>query len=315
MLLGEANQYLCSNFLMAAIVEVNHLSKSFGELHAVNDLSFSVEEGDVYGFLGQNGAGKSTSMRMLLTLIAPTSGSIKIFGKELQPNRNEILMQIGAIIEKPDLYKYLSAYDNLELFARLSGIKPTKAQLMEQLEKVGIAERAKSKIKTFSQGMKQRLGIAIALVHNPRLIILDEPTNGLDPQGIAEMRNIIISLSKEHGKTVIVSSHLLNEIEQMATKILIIDKGKKVVEGSAAAMFDPAKTLVSLQTANENVLAKLNGTLYANCYQKSIGDEMIFEMHRNDIPAFNATLVEKGVAVLSISPRHSLEDYFLRLTA
>ena len=132
---------------MGAIVEVNNLSKSFGEISAVNDLSFTVEEGDVYGFLGQNGAGKSTSMRMMLTLITPTSGSIKIFGKELQPNRNEILKQVGAIIERPDLYKYLSAYDNLELFARLSGMKPTRAQLMEQLDKVGIAQRAKSKTK------------------------------------------------------------------------------------------------------------------------------------------------------------------------
>ena len=300
---------------MGVIVEVQNLSKSFGEIQAVNDLSFTVNEGDVYGFLGQNGAGKSTSMRMMLTLIAPSSGSIKIFGKGLQHNRNEILRQVGAIIEKPDLYKYLTAYDNLELFARLSGIKPGKKQLMEQLEKVGIAHRANSKIKTFSQGMKQRLGIAIALVHNPRLVILDEPTNGLDPQGIAEMRNIIISLSKEHGKTVIVSSHLLNEIEQVASRILIIDKGRKVIEGSAAEMFDPAKTLVSLQTSGGDTLVKLEGTAFAGCYQKSIGDEMIFEMHRKDIPAFNAMLVNKGVPVLSISPRHSLEDYFLRLTA
>ena len=300
---------------MGAIVEVNNLSKSFGEISAVNDLSFTVEEGDVYGFLGQNGAGKSTSMRMMLTLITPTSGSIKIFGKELQPNRNEILKQVGAIIERPDLYKYLSAYDNLELFARLSGMKPTRAQLMEQLDKVGIAQRAKSKTKTFSQGMKQRLGIAIALIHNPRLVILDEPTNGLDPQGIAEMRNIIISLSKDHGKTVIVSSHLLNEIEQVATKILIVDKGKKVIEGSAADLFDPAKTLVSLQTENSNVLQQLESTAFSKKFQKLIGNEMIFEMHRNEIPSFNTTLVEKGIAVTSLTPRHSLEDYFLRLTA
>ena len=300
---------------MGAIVEVNNLSKSFGEISAVNDLSFTVEEGEVYGFLGQNGAGKSTSMRMMLTLITPTSGSIKIFGKELQPNRNEILKQVGAIIERPDLYKYLSAYDNLELFARLSGMKPTRVQLMEQLDKVGIAQRAKSKTKTFSQGMKQRLGIAIALIHNPRLVILDEPTNGLDPQGIAEMRNIIISLSKDHGKTVIVSSHLLNEIEQVATKILIVDKGKKVIEGSAADLFDPAKTLVSLQTENSNVLQQLESTAFSKKFQKLIGNEMIFEMHRNEIPSFNTTLVEKGIAVTSLTPRHSLEDYFLRLTA
>jgi len=199
--------------------------------------------------------------------------------------------------------------------AKLSGIQPTKKQLMDQLEKVGIAHRASSKVKTFSQGMKQRLGIAIALVHNPRLVILDEPTNGLDPQGIAEMRNIIISLSKDHGKTVIVSSHLLNEIEQVATRILIIDKGKKVIEGNATDLFDPAKTLVSLQTENTDVMQRLETTAFVKCFQKIIGNEIIFEMHRNDIPTFNATLVDKGIAVASLSPRHSLEDYFLRLTA
>ena len=300
---------------MGTIVEVNHLSKSFGDIHAVSDLSFTVEEGDVYGFLGQNGAGKSTSMRMMLTLIAPSSGSIKMFDKELQQHRSDILKQVGAIIERPDLYKYLSAYDNLKLMAKLSGIQPTKKQLMDQLEKVGIAHRASSKVKTFSQGMKQRLGIAIALVHNPKLVILDEPTNGLDPQGIAEMRNIIISLSKDHGKTVIVSSHLLNEIEQVATRILIIDKGKKVIEGNATDLFDPAKTLVSLQTENTDVMQRLETTAFVKCFQKIIGNEIIFEMHRNDIPTFNATLVEKGIAVASLSPRHSLEDYFLRLTA
>lgn len=162
--------------------------------------------------------------------------------------------------------------------------------------------------------MKQRLGIAIALVHNPRLVILDEPTNGLDPQGIAEMRNIIISLSKEHGKTVMVSSHLLNEIEQVATRILIIDKGRKIIEGSAAELFDPAKTHVSLQTPDNAVLDKLKLTRFAGSYQETIGEEMIFEMHRNEIAGFNKMLVEKEVDVISLSPRHSLEDYFLRKT-
>jgi ABC-2 type transport system ATP-binding protein len=300
---------------MGPVVEVENLSKSFGEFNAVSNLSFTVMQGDVYGFLGQNGAGKSTSMRMMLSLIKPTAGNIKIFGKELAANRSTILKNVGAIIEKPDLYKYLSAYDNLAIFAKLSGIKATNKLLMEQLEKVGIANRATSKIKTFSQGMKQRLGIAIALVHNPQLVILDEPTNGLDPQGIAEMRNIIISLSKDHGKTVIVSSHLLHEIEQVASRILIIDKGKKIVEGAASDLFDPAKTLVSVQAANTNVLEKIKETPFANCYKKSIGEELIFEMHRNDIPAFNQSLVNSGVLVQSISPRHSLEDYFLRLTA
>ena len=167
---------------MPPIITVNHLSKRFSEINAVEDLSFTVNESDVYGFLGQNGAGKSTTIRMLLTLIKPTGGQIQIFNKDLDTNRYSILKRIGAVIEKPDLYKYLTAYQNLSIFAKISGIKVTRQLLMQQLEMVGLAERAQSKVKTFSQGMKQRLGIAVALVHDPDLIILDEPTNGLDPR-------------------------------------------------------------------------------------------------------------------------------------
>lgn len=178
-------------------------------------------------FLGRMVPGKSTTIRMLLTLVRPTSGTISIFGKELFTHRTEILKQVGAVIEKPDLYKYLSAFDNLSLFAKLSGIKPTRSLLLDQLKLVGLEERAFSKVKTFSQGMKQRLGIAVALVHDPKLILLDEPTNGLDPQGIADMRNLVLKLSREMGKTILVSSHLLSEIELIATRMLIIHKGKK----------------------------------------------------------------------------------------
>ena len=187
---------------MSSIIKVNNLSKQFKEINAVDDLSFTVEQGDVYGFLGQNGAGKSTTIRMLLTLIKPTAGEISIFNKNLSTHRTDILKQVGAVIEKPDLYKYLSAFDNLAIFAKMSGMKPNRTLLMEHLKMVGLEERASSKVKTFSQGMKQRLGIAVALVHNPQLIILDEPTNGLDPQGIADMRNLILHLSREMGKTI-----------------------------------------------------------------------------------------------------------------
>ncbi|MFY7900402.1 MAG: ABC transporter ATP-binding protein, partial [Chitinophagaceae bacterium] len=200
---------------------------------AVNNLSFSVKKGDVYGFLCQNGAGKSTTIRMLLTLIEPTAGNIELFGMNLKTHRKEILQQVGAVVEKPDVYKYLSAYQNVALFAKLSGVTISKTVIMNQLEMVGLAQRANDTVKTFSQGMKQRLGIAIALVHNPQLIILDEPTNGLDPQGIADIRNLILRLSREMGKTVVVSSHLLSEIEQVATRLLIIDKGQKLIEGAA----------------------------------------------------------------------------------
>ncbi|MDP4131992.1 MAG: ABC transporter ATP-binding protein, partial [Bacteroidota bacterium] len=168
---------------MMPLVQVSGLSKKFRGNAVVDDLSFSVNEGDVYGFLGQNGAGKSTTIRMLLTLITPSSGDIELFGMNLQKERKKILKQIGAVIEKPDLYKYLSGYENLSLFARMSGIRPVKEDLIRQLELVGIADRAKDKVMTYSQWMKQRLGIAVALIHDPRLIILDEPTNGLDPQG------------------------------------------------------------------------------------------------------------------------------------
>ncbi|MFM7015207.1 MAG: ABC transporter ATP-binding protein, partial [Bacteroidota bacterium] len=160
---------------MNTILQTNQLSKSFNDFKAVDNLSFQINQGDVFGFLGQNGAGKSTTIRMLLSLIQPDAGSIELFGMDLKTHRNEILRKIGAVIEKPDLYKYLSAYDNLKLFAKMSGIKVTKSLLMDQLELVGLANRHNSKVGTFSQGMKQRLGIAVALVHNPDLIVLDEP--------------------------------------------------------------------------------------------------------------------------------------------
>jgi ABC-type multidrug transport system ATPase subunit len=213
------------------ILEVEHLKKNFGSFVAVDDLSFSVKAGEVYGFLGQNGAGKSTTIRMLLSLITPTSGSIQLFGKSINQYREEILNQMGAVVEKPDLYKYLSGYENLHLFARMSGKLISKAEINNTLALVGLEKRCHDPVRVYSQGMKQRLGIAVALVHDPEFIILDEPTNGLDPQGIADIRNLILMLSKERKKTVLVSSHLLSEIEQIADSMLIINKGRKIVEG------------------------------------------------------------------------------------
>lgn len=298
---------------MSAIIKVSNLSKQFKDIHAVNDLSFTVEEGDVYGFLGQNGAGKSTSIRMLLTLIKPTAGSISIFGKDLSTHRHEILKQVGAVIEKPDLYKYLSAYDNLAIFAKLSGMKPNRTLLMEQLKMVGLDERADSKVKTFSQGMKQRLGIAVALVHNPRLIILDEPTNGLDPQGIADMRNLILHLSREMGKTIVVSSHLLSEIELMANRMIIIHKGKKIVEGKVAELLDPSRSLVQVETTNDaDARQKLQQTKWGSLLHD--GKKLQFKMNKEDVPLLVAEMISLQVPVLSVNPMHSLEDYFLSLT-
>ena len=301
---------------MQEIIKVTSLSKQFGDIKAVDELSFTVREGDVYGFLGQNGAGKSTTIRMLLTLIKPTHGEIEIFNLKLHSHRNEILKSVGAIIEKPDLYKYLSAYENLRLFAKLSGIKYSEKQLMDQLDMVGLTEREHDKVKTFSQGMKQRLGIAIALVHNPKLIILDEPTNGLDPQGIADIRNLILHLSREMKKTIFVSSHLLNEIEQVATRVLIIDKGRKIVEGSATELFDPSQTIVELDTLNNHAsLHLLQQSRWQQYLQPKRTHSLLLKMHRNELPQLHKWLVENNVEVISLQPRHTLEDFFLQVTS
>lgn len=301
---------------MQPVIKVSNLSKKFKEALAVDNLSFTVNKGDVYGFLGQNGAGKSTTIRMLLTLITPTTGDIEMFGMKLAAHRREILTQTGAIIEKPDVYKYLTAYENLQLFSKMSGGKKlTKAQLITQLETVGLADRAFSTVKTFSQGMKQRLGIAIALVNDPQLIILDEPTNGLDPQGIADIRNLILHLSRQLGKTVVVSSHLLSEIQLVANRVLIINKGKKIVEGNAAELFDPAQTLVELETLdNEKALIQLQQSQWSVKLQPIREKTIVLKMDRNEIPAFHRALAAMQIPVLSLQPRHSLEDYFLQIT-
>jgi ABC-type multidrug transport system ATPase subunit len=301
--------------MQRSLVTVSHLSKKFKSHDAVNDLSFSVEEGDVYGFLGQNGAGKSTTIRMLLTLVRPTSGNIKIFGSDLYTERKKILSQVGAVIEKPDLYKYLSAYENLSLFARMSGSGNTKKELIAQLEMVGLAGRESDPVKTFSQGMKQRLGIAVALIHNPRLIILDEPTNGLDPQGIADMRNLILHLSRHLHKTIIVSSHLLHEIEQISTRMLIIDEGKKIVEGTVDSLVDPAKTVVEVAVDDpEDAASRLESTIWFSHLKKKEKHLLIFQLPRHLIPALNRSLVQLEINVLSLQAKNSLEAQFLSLT-
>ena len=300
---------------MSVIIEVSNLSKHYQDIKAVDDISFSVNQGEIYGFLGQNGAGKSTTIRMLLTLIEPTRGNIKIFGNDLRTHRKEILRQVGAIIEKPDLYKYLTALENLSIFAKLSGIRPTRDQLLQQLEMVGLQARANSKIKTYSQGMKQRLGIAVALIHDPKLIILDEPTNGLDPQGIADMRNLILRLSKERGKTIFVSSHLLSEIEVVADRMLILDKGKKIVEGAVKELFDSSKTVIELEVSNpRQIYEKLKSGSWSSNLKELRDHTIILELDKAKIPQLHVHLVDIGAELISLRPRHSLEDYFLSLT-
>lgn len=300
---------------MQNIIEVKNLSKSFGDFKAVTNLSFSVAAGQVYGFLGQNGAGKSTTIRMLLTLIKPDEGDIEIFGLNLFKHRSAVLKQMGAVIERPDLYKYLSALENLRIIAKLSGIKISEEKLVRQLDEVGLAGREKDKVKTFSQGMKQRLGLACALVHNPPLIVLDEPVNGLDPQGIADMRNMILKLSKEQGKTILVSSHLLSEMELIADNMLIINKGKKVVEGKVSELLNPTKQIIELIANNTNgALSYIQNSNWKDCYKERFENNIKLEFEKARIPDFNRDLVTNNIEVVSLRPVHSLEDYFLAQT-
>ena len=297
------------------IIEINSLTKDFKDLRAVNSLNLNVFEGDVFGFLGPNGAGKSTTIRMLLSLIKPTEGSIKLFDKTLQKNRIEILKRIGAIVEKPDFYGYLSAFKNLEILGKISGKEISKNRIMEVLELVGLSKRYKSKVKTFSHGMKQRLGLGQALLHNPDLIILDEPTTGLDPQGMKEIRDLILHLSKVEKKTIFLSSHILSEVELVANRMIIINKGTTKVEGYVKDLLNAKKLKVSFEVNDEEKTNRLlSQSDWINKLESQAKTIFMFSLENDEIADLNRYLVENGIAVSAVIPTRSLEDYFLKIT-
>ena len=298
------------------VIEINGLTKRFKDVLAVDELSFEVHSGDVFGFLGPNGAGKSTTIRMILSLITPTSGTIKIFGKTLNENRKEILTNIGAIVEKPDFYLYLPAIKNLEILAKISGKEVSESRIMELLELVGLKDRAKSKVKTYSHGMKQRLGIAQTLLHNPQLIVLDEPTTGLDPQGMKEIRDLIIKLSKEEKKTIFLSSHILSEIELVANRMIIINKGSKIVEGEVNKLLNSNTLKVTVEVDSSKAALKiLENTIWYNNIESIAENKFSINIEQKVIPDLNKYLVENGIMVNALIPVRSLEDYFLSITA
>ncbi|MEY4522841.1 MAG: hypothetical protein RIT10_2026 [Bacteroidota bacterium] len=296
------------------IIDVQHLAKSFGSFEAVKDVSFTVQRGDVFGFLGPNGAGKSTTIRCMMSLITPDKGSIELFGKSLQTHRKDILRNIGSIIEKPDFYKYLSAEKNLEIFARVSGAEVSKIEIQEMLEFVGLANRGRHKVGGFSHGMKQRLGIAQTLLHKPELIILDEPTTGLDPQGIIEVRNLILRLKNEQNKTILLSSHQLSEIELIANRMVIINQGKSIVEGNVQDLLQAEEIVVKVAVDDSEkamrCIAQLETAKNAEALSST---EIEVLMKKNEIAAFNKFLVQHDVAVFSLEPKRKLEDYFIKI--
>ncbi len=296
------------------IVEVKELVKNYGSFCAVKNVSFDVYKGDVFGFLGPNGAGKSTTLRTILSLINPTSGVVKLFNKDLHSNRNFILSKIGCIVEKPDFYKYLSAEKNLEIFARISGTNTTKKKIHELIEFVGLKGREEDKLSGFSHGMKQRLGIAQTLIHNPELIILDEPTTGLDPQGIIDIRNLILQLKREQGKTVILSSHILSEIELIANRMIIINKGETVVQGNVSELLNSQELIVSFTIDNvEEAKQILSKSPFAHQIESSSTTAILFHTSQQSIPQINKLLCDNAILISSIETKRKLEDYFLKL--
>jgi ABC-type multidrug transport system ATPase subunit len=296
------------------IIEVKKLVKHYGKFHAVEDVSFDVYRGDVFGFLGPNGAGKSTTIRTMLSLISPTGGELKLFGKNLLTDRNYILSRIGCIVEKPDFYKYLSAQKNLEIFARLSGVTADKKKVHEILDFVGLKGREKDKVSGFSHGMKQRLGIAQTLIHDPELIILDEPTTGLDPQGIIDIRNLILQLKNERNKTVLLSSHILSEIELIANRMVIINKGRTIVQGSVSELLNGQELIVSFSVDNiEKAIQLLNANNVAIDKDSIQGDNLLLHISQENIPVINKLFCDNNVSVFSIETKRKLEDYFLKL--
>ncbi len=296
-------------------IEIEDLTKFYQKFKAVDKLSMHVDQGDIYGFLGPNGSGKSTTIRMILGLIKPSSGSVKLFGKKLGSSRDTPLRRVGALIEKPDFYNYLSARKNLEILGKLSGVNHLDKQVNEVLDIVGLRQRDHSKVKTFSQGMKQRLGIAQTLIHEPELIILDEPTNGLDPQGQKEIRELIIRLREEKKITVLISSHQLFEMEHMATRMIIINKGKALVEGSVSELLRESEQQLTISLENpDETRAMIAESSWSEQYVSQDQHKLYFRITRNQVPELTSFLASKGSRITALEPVRSLEDFFLQIT-
>jgi ABC-type multidrug transport system ATPase subunit len=299
---------------MSVAVQLTEVSKNYGSFKAVDGLSLKINKGEVYGFLGPNGAGKSTTLRMMLSLIRPSSGKITIFNKDLSREREEILARIGCIIEKPDFYLYMSGLNNLKLFGSINKTPPSRKKIEEVLEMVQLKGREHDAVKAYSHGMKQRLGLAQALLHDPELILLDEPTTGLDPLGIIELRNLILQLKTDFGKTVILSSHILSEIELIADSMVIIHRGKAVVQGKVKELLSDNDLLLELECNDTTAAAAITSSMGHPPVQAPAGGMFRLRCSREQIPGIHQKLVDSGILVFKCNYTRSLEDYFLKIT-
>lgn len=306
------------------VLTIEHLNKSFGKKQIIKDLSMELVSGEVYGFLGPNGAGKTTTIKMIVGLLRIDSGSIKICGKDLLKNYEEAMGNIGGIVENPEMYKYLTGRQNLRQYARMrKGVTPERIE--EVIELVGLSNWADKKISKYSLGMRQRLGIAQAILHRPKILILDEPTNGLDPAGIKQMRGILRKLAHEEGVCVMVSSHLMSEMELMCDRVAIISKGELIeVQTIEELVNENSITQQYIYEVNDpEALKKLLLDLYKDNDQVKTEPEdenkIVLTLPnelKGDLPKINKAVIEAGIELTTVSHKASakLEDAFIELT-
>lgn len=296
---------------MEKVLEIGHLTKKFGKMTAVDDLSFSVEKGNIYGLLGPNGSGKSTTLGIILNVVNPTIGSWKWFGEE--PTTNS-LKKIGAIIERPNFYPYLSAEKNLEIVAQIKGAE--KHKIDEKLKLVGLLDRKHDKFRTFSLGMKQRLAIGAALLNDPEVLILDEPTNGLDPQGIIQIRELILEIAST-GTTIILASHLLDEVEKVCSHVVILEKGKTLYSGRVDEMTAGFGYFEISSGDNHRLQEVLLSLPHFDRVSSENGNGLLKAILKEDLngESLNKQLFEQGIILKHLVKRkESLEQQFLQLT-
>jgi ABC-type multidrug transport system ATPase subunit len=297
------------------IIETYNLTKQYGEQRSVSSLNIHVKKGRIYGLLGRNGAGKTTTMKMILGLTVPTSGDVQIFGKSIRTNGREILPRIGSLIESPGFYPNLTAAENLRIFAELRGLKKI-SYIKNALELVGLPYGDKKLFSQYSLGMKQRLAIALAVMHNPELLILDEPINGLDPIGIAEVRSFIRKLCDVQGKTILISSHILSEIALLADDIGIIHNGKLLEEESLEELEQKNSHYIHFTISDSKQAARILETSFTT-RNFTICDPHNIQLFDTDIPVanINGAFVQNGIEVSEAHLcKDTLEDYFKKVT-
>lgn len=299
---------MCNN-----IVETVDLCKKYKKTYAVKDLNLKVKRGEIYGFLGPNGSGKTTSIKMLLGLIKATSGSVTLFGKQLDSNRNEILKKVGALVESPSYYGHLTGYENLKIIQRMLNV--SEGRIEEVLNIVRLTKAKNKLVKQYSLGMKQRLGIAIALLGKPELLILDEPTNGLDPAGIHEIRDLIKSLPDSDGITILISSHLLSEIDQMATQVGIISEGNLIFQDSIEVLRNKNDSQIRIRVDDASKAQNILRDKFAYKIELDTDNSLIINNTDDEhISSLNHLLVDFNLSVYRIEEvKSSLEDVFLNM--